>query len=400
MSKLIVAAAADREQAIKFLQSIGFKDLSFKSDEDDMIKFWYKSFDFKTVEHYLGEPKSMGKSIRYDYGTLGVIAIWPVNKVVVLKNASRVVLKIEPTETHVPHEHEIPKKGLPPVSGIKEQDDSKVPNTQIPENLKEQYKVLGGNSSLMAKQLFNKQLWKYLNNVKFQDRMILPTLGFLKATDPKNMRLRGRWWAVKRLLEVSPNLYNAHQDFFVEIFLHEMCHQAVSEIDKTRENEQKGHGPLWQKWMKHVGLNPRRFDPNDNTVYMNKEQLDQHLKEKEQRKLNFQSLEQQIQQMGLRRNMGPRSNTPCQIGIDGRMVKGMIVCPANQNGSKLAILTVDNVAQYLASGKLQWRIKDADNIYTYGEGSTDAYSKPMWVNLSEAIRKSYALGNVKTSRNK
>jgi hypothetical protein len=60
-------------------------------------------------------------------------------------------------------------------------------------------------------------------------------------------------------------MFNARPPFFYEILLHEMCHLAVWNISKDSDNSEAGHGPTWKNWMVKVGLDPRRFDPTDDT---------------------------------------------------------------------------------------------------------------------------------------
>jgi predicted SprT family Zn-dependent metalloprotease len=114
---------------------------------------------------------------------------------------------------------------------------------------------------------FVRKLWDYLNREKFQSRMKAPNFILTKDMG-ENMRRRGYWSVGRRVIGLSPRLFNGHQNFFVEVLLHEMCHQAVSEIDHVIENVNKGHGPTWQKWMRKVGLNPLRYDPTPNSEFM------------------------------------------------------------------------------------------------------------------------------------
>ena len=45
------------------------------------------------------------------------------------------------------------------------------------------------------------------------------------------------------------------------------CHQAVWTLDHyLSKNAADGHGTNWARWMRHVGLDPRRFDPTDGEI--------------------------------------------------------------------------------------------------------------------------------------
>lgn len=76
-------------------------------------------------------------------------------------------------------------------------------------------------------------------------------------------------------------MFNGSQGYFVETMLHEMCHQAVSEIDQYDDSKENGgHGSHWAHWMKKVGLNPLRYDKNRGITYMSpqeKEERDHHV---------------------------------------------------------------------------------------------------------------------------
>jgi hypothetical protein len=67
-------------------------------------------------------------------------------------------------------------------------------------------------------------------------------------------------------------LFNAPASFFYEVFLHELCHAAVYCIDHVVDPSEGGHGKNWQTWMKKVGLDPRRLDPTQDSVYQTKEE--------------------------------------------------------------------------------------------------------------------------------
>jgi hypothetical protein len=205
--------------------------------------------------------------------------------------------------------------------------------------------------------------------------MQLPKLVLLKKQSAEAMRLRGRWWPGKRILEVAPRLYNASMNFFVEIFLHEMCHQAVSEIDRVNETVNKGHGPYWSKWMTHVGLNPLRFDPNDNTEYMSKKELEQ---------------KQMVRKSELDLvPITPMPNTPASIMREGRLLNGMLVGPSGKYKGKptWAFVSEIQMETYSLNGTLSWLNTYATNVYEF---KGDLIAIPKWLAVLDAVRKALA----------
>jgi hypothetical protein len=71
-------------------------------------------------------------------------------------------------------------------------------------------------------------------------------------------------------LYVNSKGFNATEQIIVGTIVHEMCHQATHEIDKETAAESvvdAGHGPGWQKWMRHCNLVPNRHDFEDQLDY-------------------------------------------------------------------------------------------------------------------------------------
>lgn len=366
----IMAVKADEEAAKKFLEELGFRHLSLKATDEEIIKFYYVTYDPKTLEKYLGDPKpgDNPRRLEYDFSTHGQIVVWTKIKTVTIKNAGIQALRVKPTETHVPPEvekegqKEEPKEPqhLPKTPGSKDNDDSKVPVTHISPELVKEYEAIAKHGSTFAYSLFMKHLWNYLNTEKFGGKMRIPNLGFIKDMGATSMRLRGQWAPMKRLLRMNPRVFNASQNFFVEIFLHEMCHQSVSEIDRVYDRTEQGHGPNWQAWMRRVGLNPRRFDPNDNTTYMK----DSEKKDAEERKRVYKESLDKVAQEKQEKNL---HTTPAREGKRAtsrwgspvvKLYSGYILAPINKARTKWAFITDDQIRESVGTGSIRWQIVD------------------------------------------
>lgn len=124
-----------------------------------------------------------------------------------------------------------------------------------------------------------KLLWLKLNAEKFNGKLTIPTIGIMRSVAVDRFRNRGYWKknASKgiREIKINRNVFG-NEDQLYETFLHEMCHQATNEISYVYGEPNGGHGPVWAEWMVKVGLNPLRYDKNDNTTYMTEEELEEN----------------------------------------------------------------------------------------------------------------------------
>jgi predicted SprT family Zn-dependent metalloprotease len=354
----LVAVMADRKQAQLFLTELGFKGLRFKSEREDEIKFFFSDYDKAVVTKFLGQPKSVEKSIRYNFGNQGIVAIWPSTDTVILQNSKRGV-KLTPTPIHVPEpEPKEEPKDTGPKTGT-ENDDSHVPIVHITPELHAEYQMAQRNE--MYRMKFMQSLWRFLNRTKFGSAMDIPNIRLMKNVKGTSLRLRGYWQASTREFAISKRLFNATQNFFVEVFLHEQCHQAVSEIDHVVDRTEKGHGPNWQRWMRKVGLNPLRFDPNENSTYMNP----QEKKDYEERLARRDASLEEIKEQNLKRmpmyTKGSDSQV-CTVMWSGTLYDGIAICPAVQTGAKWAFMSFDDLNNY-RSGSIQWKIVPDKSIY-------------------------------------
>lgn len=355
MDKLIIsasirlyAAIADRKMAQVFLTELGFKGLRFKSEREDEIKFFYTDYDQSLITKFLGKPKSADKSIRYNFGDQGVVAIWENTDTVILKNSKRGSGRIH-TPVNKPVEVKPPAPPEPRTGT--ENDDAGVPIVHISPELHAHYQMAQIDKGYRLR--FMTELWRYLNKTKFLGQMHIPNIRLMKTVKGTSFRLRGFWRASNREFAISPRLFNASQAFFVEVFLHEMAHQAVSELDKVYSREAQGHGPEWQRWMVKIGLNPRRFDPNENTTYMNQ-------KEKQEVEDRKARIEESIKGLVPKRiTQGPEVVT---VIWNGDRYQGIAVCPTVATGAKWAFLSFEDIENY-KGGTIHWKIVGRQSIF-------------------------------------
>lgn len=114
--------------------------------------------------------------------------------------------------------------------------------------------------------------YDYFNRTRFSSRLTKPNIALLKDVDALRMRLRGLWTPRTRTLSISPNLFNApHEGWVNRVLIHEMCHQEVTD-HYGGEREEGGHGPKWKASMLRAGLTPNRYDMESNETYMDKKE--------------------------------------------------------------------------------------------------------------------------------
>jgi len=64
-------------------------------------------------------------------------------------------------------------------------------------------------------------------------------------------------------ISLHPRIFTVGVDLVLHVLKHEMCHQAVWEIDHVREKEGSNHGPTFFKWAAKFGVKGRYADIGD-----------------------------------------------------------------------------------------------------------------------------------------
>lgn len=130
-------------------------------------------------------------------------------------------------------------------------------------------KQIRSSSNQATMRRFMLDLWTALNKEKFDGRL-RPVKKLMVIPSNRN-GLRAFWHPSYRLIVFGDLVFKAAWAKFHEVFLHEMCHQAVTDLDhggKAVVQEEGGHGPAWQAWMHHVGLEAKRYDDSTFSEYM------------------------------------------------------------------------------------------------------------------------------------
>jgi hypothetical protein len=234
------------------LKNFGFSGLSLVKTEGTNYTFKFDDFNLKKLNSMFGTPSIAGGGkvavfVVPEYGKLGVS---PINRMV----------RLAYTGTHQKTEY----------------DDTHLGQHETTQELNLLYEKAKVNPAQKTK--FITALWEYFNEEKFQGRLPVPRLmtSLKPPVDGVSKNVRGLFiYDTKKLygpgtLWISDRIFNAKEAFINEVVLHEMCHQATSCLDKVNDPSEGGHGREWQAWMRRVGLDPRRFDPTEETVYQDK----------------------------------------------------------------------------------------------------------------------------------
>lgn len=229
-----------------FLTKIGFTELSLVSGDEES-RTWTFKFRFFNPKNLSVKPTlaAKGTVAVYEFEDVGKVGVSPSNFVVRFVDAGKRTEK-------------------------KTVDDHLSKTNKVTPELEALY--LKAQVSEAKRVPFMKALWTFYNETKFQNRMKMPKL-VTTATPPGRLKTstRGAHTGGPNFttgqIWMNTIMWNARLPFFLETFLHEQCHQAVWNIDQVYDRSENGHGKDWQRWMIHVGLDPRRFDPTDAAEY-------------------------------------------------------------------------------------------------------------------------------------
>jgi predicted SprT family Zn-dependent metalloprotease len=227
---------------------------------------------------------------------------------------------------------------------------------------------------------YAKLKWRILNLKYFKDQLnsdIKITLQ--KNTDAERLSRLGSYIGDWNMITLHPRLVNAGKEVFDTVLCHEMCHQAVHDIDKTSEiHIHQGHGPLWVKWMKKCHLPPDiKSDVGVINLMTSREKTEFEIKKQEIEKAKKERDDKNM------KRVYPEEMKPAQFysNTELKWVKGLIVCPNDKKGERWAF--ADKL------GAPTWKIVMRDKFYELPEDEKSKYLNSDWVNTSERIKNYY-----------
>lgn len=223
-------------------------------------------------------------------------------------------------------------------------------------------------------------LWNKCNREKFENKLRQPHIRLMKNTS--RVGSLGHWQSSGRTIAIHPRLFKAGLVKVLEVMLHEMAHQAVSEIDMIKNG---GHGSEWRRWMYKIGLPPDRVSQDDITVYMS----DKEKAHKEKR----EEIKKQAT-AGKEREYYLASGLPVQWFDDqGRAHPGVLVGRMSNTGDRWAFIS----HSYETT---RWTTLPSSMIYKLPADQHTKYNTPEFQRAIETIKASIASRNARKADNR
>ena len=221
------------------------------------------------------------------------------------------------------------------------------------------------------------EVWTKVNTLKCNNQLVRPTFIITKDMGASTRRM-GYWSPVKRVLGVSPRLFRAKEHIALTTIVHEIAHEAVTDIAKIPHEGKDGHGPIWAKWMTTFGLTPSRYSQYDTLEYFDeheKKQIAQRNKEKQDR---FAELMDQNRNQEQQKFL-PGYYKPAQYynTTQKQWIKGMVAVPNDKAMKRCTFVRPGATTQY--------DIVPADWFYTVPDGTFSTEQLAQLRTLAERI---------------
>jgi hypothetical protein len=236
---------------VALLKSLGFTSLKLKKYEDKSSTYAFGDYNPSHLKKTLGDftLASNGKVAVYSIPKVAKLGVSPLNSLV------RFLDQTSDTS---------------PVAS-----DKHLGKVKVTPALSKAFMQAAVDPSLRV--AYCKKLFEYFNKEKFHGN--LPTPVFLVSDkslsnikDARGVYFGGPAFGAGKVWMAS-FMFNAREPFFLEVFLHELCHAAAWTISRSTDRSERGHGPVWQDWMRRVGLDPRRYDPTDSVEYKTSQEI-------------------------------------------------------------------------------------------------------------------------------
>lgn len=233
-----------------------------------------------------------------------------------------------------------PRKPVAPPVDIKNANEQTAEEKHLTTKLSN--RMFNHCKSPHSKLEYLKAVWTHTNKTFFD--MKLPTCFIRLSKDTgTGFRRRGAWFPTKRAIAISPRLFNGSEAQILTTLVHEMCHQAVTDLDRISERTNQGHGPTWEKWMRHCGLTPSRYSKYDNDSFMTqdekeKKELLTHRREKAKTEVvKAQMRPSNLQKYESAQWFDAKTN---------QWIKGIIACKHDQAGLRYAFTSDPNTSSF------------------------------------------------------
>lgn len=183
-------------------------------------------------------------------------------------------------------------------------------------------------------------LWSVCNAKLFAGRLHKATIRLQKDAGTHTRRL-GSWSIRSRVLSFAPRIFTAPQDKALGVFVHELCHQAVTDIEQVNELVNGGHGPLWSAHMRRCGLDPARYAGSTDPFLTDKEVADRNAAV-ENYKANRKEAHEQAAEEGLKKFIAQTAAYPRAVTFTDPNTKqkyiGLAAGPKDRAGRRILVV--------------------------------------------------------------
>ncbi len=221
--------------------------------------------------------------------------------------------------------------------------------------------------------------WTSLNHAYFKGAMREPVLVNITYAQERKAKVGGVWKAMDRHLCLGVTLFDGTELSVLKALLHEMCHQAVSEIDNLVG---VGHGVPWGRWMHTVGQHVYlQIDPTHDVPYMLQfepaDAAQLPLMRLTPRETAVKGLMPIVRM--------PRRDTPVQVYTKGGTIrKGLLVANPDKDATTCILILVPSSDRY--------QTVDIADVYVLPDEEHLEYRSQMW--RSSAARIAVTMGFV------
>lgn len=226
--------------------------------------------------------------------------------------------------------------------------------------------------------------WKKINQVLFEGKLEPCNIIFVKDRGVK-FKMRGQWNSRTRNLKMHPRCFNAGEEILLETLTHEMAHQAVTDISKLRVQEiNKGHGPVWESWMRACGLSANRYDRYGNDTYMDDTETE--------RKENYtKQVDKTQSEWTSRKDLQPGVVVEFLMPKKQTTVIGVI---AGESISKSKGTVLHRYVVLVDPFKGTTWLVPRMGLNLYKGANVDMYKKPLWAKKVASLLKYYPMSEV------
>lgn len=237
--------------------------------------------------------------------------------------------------------------------------------------------TFSSSKSRPAKLSYLNVIWFHANKVFFDSK--LPKISIRLSKDMgDSFRRRGAWFPTRGQIAISPRLFNGKEFQVLTTMVHEMCHQAVTQLDKISDRSNGGHGFAWEAWMRKCGLTPSRYSKYDNESFMEQHEKEEHkLMQLRKEKAALDTSAKQMRHSSLY----PGESAQYFDAKLNKWMKGAIACKHDLAGKRMAFIR-DPLSSSFGIIPSTW-------LYQVDEQERNTYQTDSWKNAVKRTAEYY-----------